>query len=116
MFNESHASNPMPTTLAEARARKAHYVSVYKDLDWRDQPQGKTGPSQNELHVVFMKIADKANWKVPIDWTGHLTNDEVQLVQKAVNDNAGGGAVVRETGVPGEYRITAPGYYNKIGA
>jgi hypothetical protein len=105
-----------PATLDEARLRKAQYVEATKLLDWRDKPNSG-GFSMNEEHVVFMKVSNPKGWKLAINTTVALTDEEVRILHHAIPNATGGAARIDPApGKPGVYRVRAPGYYACIGA
>lgn len=108
-----------PTTLAEAQARKEAYRRAIADLDWQDQPQTSSGCfSINEMWVVFNKVANPTNWKLPINIKIELAPEEVSILERAIPHFTGGGAAFVPDRMKGDnwWRVTAPGYYTCIGA
>ncbi len=79
-----------------------------------------------ELSAAFDLVADRANWKNPIDATVQLTPQQIILIAQAVPFFAGCEArfsplsktVIFDNG--GQpvltYRVTAKGYYAAVGA
>lgn len=109
--------NERPTTLEEARARREHYESITRELDWQDKPSSG-GYSTNEMHVVFMKVRNPKHWKLAIDWKGELTEEERLILERAIPEFTGGGASFVPDRMAGDnvWRVKAPGYYACIGA
>jgi hypothetical protein len=67
------------------------------------------------LSDVFDKVANKENWKMPIDATVALTDAEIAILTDAVIFYAGCVPSVTKLG-NGRYRVQAEGYYNAVGA
>lgn len=82
---------------------------------------GKRDVTRGELSKAFDRVADKSNWKKPIDATVNLTDSEREIVAKAVTFFTGNVAKFEKVRAKGSqpfagYRVTAPGYYRMIGA
>lgn len=82
--------------------------------------------TRGELSAAFDLVANKANWKLPIDCTMQLTGEQVALIREAVVFFAGS---VAKFAAPAQsvqwdngnnpvivYHITARGYYADVGA
>lgn len=77
--------------------------------------------TQGELAAAFDKVADKANWKLPIDATVDLSGDaDLATIREAVVFFAGCVPTfvpVVGAALPGcRYRVRAVGYYAAVGA
>src|SRR5262245_36809222 len=77
--------------------------------------------TRGELEIAFNAVADKVNWKNPIDATVDLDAYTKAIVAKAVEFFTGSKAKFARkggttTGGIGRYRVTAAGYYAAIGA
>jgi hypothetical protein len=77
--------------------------------------------TQGELKVAFEAVADKVNWKMPIDAVVDLDPYTMAMVKEAVVFFTGSVAKFKAlTGTTtdgiGRYRVTAAGYYAAIGA
>lgn len=71
-----------------------------------------------ELRAAFDIVANKTNWKFRIDHTMHVPQAHVARMSKIMHESivfmAGGQA--RVTWQDGTMHVTAPGYYELIGA
>lgn len=110
----SKAGNPKPRTLAEATARRLHYQQVTKDLDWEDRPSGAY--STNEMWVVFGKVQNPKGWKFGQRGYFDLTDEEINILQRAVPEFTGGPVSITPTEIKGNYYVQFEGYYIHIGA
>jgi hypothetical protein len=95
------------------------------DFDGRNQIVAKVlgrDVTRGELSEAFDKVADKANWKMPIDATVGLNTRELVMLTEAIVFFTG--CVPNFTLIPGEargkrrkrYQVKAAGYYQTIGA
>ena len=79
-----------------------------------DDPMNlRGGYTQEELQEAFRTVQSPKGWKFPINKVVPADTDMDRLIF-ALGYFAGGGADYVET--PRGYRVTAPGYYNMIGA
>jgi hypothetical protein len=63
-----------------------------------------------------MWLQEGKNWKFPIlKVLENPTDDECEMIAESINYNAGGGARFTALG-DGKIKVSAPGYYNTIGA
>ena len=76
--------------------------------------------TQGELSKAFDVVANKANWKMPIDCDVTLkSHREMAMISKAVVFFTGSVAKFTAVALLGSkcrYRVTAAGYYATIGA
>ena len=76
--------------------------------------------TQGQLSAAFDRVADKANWKNPINAVVVLkTHREMAMIKEAVRFFAGCQAkfeAVELLGARCRYRVTAKGYYLAVGA
>ena len=76
--------------------------------------------TQGQLSKAFDKVANKANWKFPVDATVTIkTHYEMALIQEAVVFFTGSVAkftAVELLGSKCKYQVKAAGYYATIGA
>jgi hypothetical protein len=82
--------------------------------------------TRGELSAAFDLVANRDNWKMPIDCTIQLTADQVALIREAVIFFAGCEATFRAPAQTVQwdngdnmvalYHVTAPGYYAAVGA
>jgi hypothetical protein len=94
------------------------------DFDGRNQVVGKVlgrDVTRGQLSVAFDAVADKANWKNPIDATVDLDDYTKAMVAEAIVFFTGSVAkFTRKGGTTtdgiGRYRVRAAGYYRTIGA
>ena len=93
------------------------------DFDGRNQVAGKVNGrdvTRGELSVAFDAVADKANWKNPVDSVVDLNDAEMAMVREAVVFFTG--SVAKFEARKGaklprcRYRVRAAGYYKTIGA
>lgn len=71
-----------------------------------------------QLRTAFDLVADKANWKMPIDATvqyGDLDGDRIAMIREAVIFFTGSVPTFTQLRY-GWMRVRAAGYYNTIGA
>lgn len=71
--------------------------------------------TQGELAEAFDWVADRANWKLPVDCTLVLSPRQTLLVREAVPFFTGCVATITP-GPNGSKRVEADGYYKAIGA
>lgn len=70
--------------------------------------------SDERLQEVFALVKDKENWKMPVDAVVHPEVAQVEEIEIAVTWFTGGGVEIWEE--DGQWRVTAPGYYEEIGS
>lgn len=103
----------MQQTLSHAAEVAASNAQVVARVLGRDVTRG-------ELSTAFDRIADRSNWKNPIDRVLDLNDAELFAIIEAVRFFAG--CVPTFTIVPGgklpkcRYRVRAVGYYAAVGA
>lgn len=69
-----------------------------------------------ELSTAFDRVADKKNWKMPIDRTLSIANDfDMELIRRAVIFFTASSAEFVALG-SNKYRVLAAGYYATCGA
>jgi len=72
--------------------------------------------TRTELKVMFDKVADKDNWKNPINSSTILrTDDEKELLLNAIEFYTGSKATIANI-LGTTYKVIADGYYSAIGA
>ena len=94
----------------EREAEKVHNDDRYL---LRDGENDWCGFKYSELVGAMNAVANKVIWKYPIK--AHIEPDLIDLVAAAISYMAGGGAQFRQL-ANGWVKVTAPGYYNMIGA
>lgn len=77
--------------------------------------------TRGDLTIAFNAVADKANWKMPIDARVDLDAYTLAMVAEAVTFFTGSVAKFERltgstTGGIAKYRVTAAGYYATCGA
>ena len=71
--------------------------------------------TRDELHDAFNLVANRANWKFPVNCTVNADAAKRALIREAVIFFTG--SVPRFHRIArGQYRVSAPGYYATIGA
>lgn len=73
------------------------------------------GFTRRQLTEAFNRVENKENWKFPIDAVVTVNFEELNMIKAAVVFFTGGVAKSRRR-LAGVYHITAPGYYNSVGA
>ena len=69
------------------------------------------------LRAAFGLVANRDNWKMPIDATIEATDDLVRDIVEGIEFmTCSVATVVTVKGKPGHYRIRAAGYYATVGA
>lgn len=72
--------------------------------------------TRGQLSLAFDQVADKANWKNPIDRVVRIASDrQMAFIREAVIFFTGSVPTFTAKGA-NKYRVTAAGYYNTIGA
>jgi hypothetical protein len=104
----------MPLPLDATR----HVRVPMTDEQRRAEVVSSKGFTHGQLHDAFTFVQDKTNWKNPIACVlDDPTDAQCQLIAEAVNYIAGGGAKFTIISMrSNKIRVTAPGYYNTIGA
>lgn len=77
--------------------------------------------TRGDLSIAFDAVADKSNWKMPIDKVVDLDAYTQAMVAEAVTFFTGSVATFQRiggttTGGIGKFRVKAAGYYNTVGA
>lgn len=75
------------------------------------------GYTEQDLSVAFTAVKDQANWKLPINTKvgAAVTLITRGQIKAAIDFYCGGGATFTDH-EDGSYTVTAPGYYETIGA
>ena len=73
------------------------------------------GFTRRQLTEAFNRVENKENWKLPIDAVVTVNFAELNAIKAAVIFFTGGAAKSKRR-LAGVYHITAPGYYNSVGA
>jgi hypothetical protein len=75
------------------------------------------GYTQAELEAAFALVAPKPNWKMPIgaELPSITSIEKRNLIAFAIMFFTGGKAAFSKT-AGGKIKVTAPGYYNSVGA
>jgi len=78
--------------------------------------------THGELNAAFSAVANKENWKMPINAVVSLNSETMAVMREAVIFFTGSvpkfkaiGATTNKNGA-GNYKVTAKGYYLTIGA
>lgn len=66
------------------------------------------------LEKYFIQVANKNGWKKPINALIHIKAEEVPLVKRSIETYTGSREIDITEENPGEYRVTAEGYYNAL--
>jgi len=89
------------------------------DFDAMNQVVGNVNGkpvTRGELMKYFDMVADKANWKNPINARVKLAANEVAMLTEAVIFFTGSVPTILPMARKGEYKVKANGYYLTIGA
>lgn len=74
-------------------------------------------PTQEEMRAAFERVANRLNWKKPINRLLTVKNDaELDLIYDAVIHYTGSVPEFYPTGKSRQYRCVAAGYYLTVGA
>jgi hypothetical protein len=104
----------MKMTMTHEQIVAESYAQVVAQVNGRAVTRG-------ELKIAFDAVANKANWKMPVDATVNLDAHTKALVAEAVPFFTGSHARFQllsgtTTGGIGRYRVRAAGYYKTVGA
>ena len=67
------------------------------------------------LEKYFQQVVNKNGWKKPINALIHVSADEIPLVKRSIEVFTGSREIEIVEENPGEYRVSAEGYYNSLG-
>jgi hypothetical protein len=83
---------------------------------------GLEGVTRADADEAFKLVADRSNWKNPIDRMVYLTDEQVELVREAVIFFTGSVPKIERVynmkflHNANKYHVTADGYYRAVGA
>lgn len=67
------------------------------------------------LEKYFHMVVNKNGWKKPINALIHVTVDEIPMIKRSIAAFTGSREIEIIEENPGEYRVSAEGYYNALG-
>lgn len=95
------------------KGMKSAEIAKLNESEFMAVAVDESGYSQNELKAAFNSVANKKNWKLPIDTQVPETANK-DLIARAITWYTGSET---EFGYSiGGYWVRAAGYYNTIGA
>ena len=67
------------------------------------------------LFKYFQRVANKNGWRKPINASISIAAYEIPILKRSIEMFTGSRHIEITEGEPGEYSVTAEGYYNAIG-